>query len=290
MKNWILVVGVVIFIIAIVAGAISSIGSSDPKQSTPLMGRTQDWSHSYPQITSDGMSVMVDGRTILTVPNKAMSDKKIAFRGISDADKKSTLKIEVDGKTVTHSASEIQSPLWCEARSAFYFIQSAGDRKQVWQWNKESGFSAISKTYDSLSDLTISPDAKVIAAQVESSAYSGSTNYVVRSLTDSREKVVSYPDSSENMVPLSMREGLIDGHNKLGNQTYRWRFDSENVTPLFHDANMVSVTCIDGSFYGVHKRNRDFEVVHLNPKLDGWTDSYSIPGKARRKVLPSEDD
>lgn len=292
MKNLILPFGIVLFIIAISAGAIlSSTSSDDQKKSAPMMSSTQDWPHNYPKISSDGMSVMVEGRTILTVPNAKMSNQKVKYLGIAETDGKSTIRIEADGKSVTHSARDIESPLWCESRQTLYFIQTGRDSSQIWQWSKETGFRSISKSYDQLSDLTISPDAKVIAAHTDSDDQKyAATTYVVRSLIDDREKLVTYNDSSENMVPLTMREGLVDGHNKLGNQTYRWRYDSENVTPISRDANIVSVTCIDGSLYGVHKRNKDFEVVHLNQKMDGWTDSFSIPKDIKRQAMLDDSD
>ncbi|MBI1332828.1 MAG: hypothetical protein GC165_08100 [Armatimonadetes bacterium] len=296
MRNIVLPLGAIIMVGAVCSGFFMSVRNGSDKDSGGTLSRrmglgTGTWPPSYPALMSDGTSLSIDGVQALTVGEQERNKTGIGLYSISRADKKDTLSFAVDGNTVTHTAYSIHEVTWCQAKTAYFFVQSekdsdGGEKAAIWQWNREKGFQQISKPHGPLTDLTVSLDGAVVMARAEGESYMGmamSEDFLLVSTRSRHEKVVTYPDQSTGATPLSMDEVLIDGHNKYGNQTYRWNL-GDDVKPLVHDASIVSVATAAGRLFGIHKKAKGFEIVEMNDKMDGWTNVYSLPKSLEPKA------
>ena len=268
-------VGAIIFLGAVCVGMFSTCGTSKDSKTTPLaLAPEQD----RPQLTSDGINLYVNGTKALSY---AKQDQDFISDLALDREKgKDTLRFRYRGGLISRTGTSIHDQLWCMARKSVLFIQKENENEKVWQWTEASGFQSVTDAFPSLTDLTVSPDGATIAARLDSGQYFGvsaSNSFLLFSLVNHEHKKINYDDSADSCVPISLDEVLVDGHNRLGNQTYRWRVTRSKLTPIIKDASLVSTMTVGPAIYSIHKTAKKFEIVKLNPGLDSWSASYELP-------------
>lgn len=289
MKNIILPFGMLLMVVAVGAGLFMSLGGAPPAGQKAGTGRRSPFGAvwTYPRLSSNGISLFVEGQKAMSLKTPEMDRLHMRFLEGLDGDKTTEIQIKLDDKIISHRGKTIQSVVWSDPTCSLYFIETGTDPKdsltphdRIWQWSPQSGFRPISKYYDGLTHLTVSLDGKFLSANIgmeQEWTRIASQKYVVLDLETKKETTIDYDDSSDNCVPISNNEVLIDGHNTDGNQTYRWNFRRRKLAPLVHDASIVSVATVGGRLFGIHKDNEKFEIVEMNAKMDGWSATYSLP-------------
>ena len=296
MRNIVLPIAAVVFFAAIVGGFfVSSLGPKDDDDtpSASLARPSQGGMTVYPVISTDGTHVSVNGEQVMTVQTEKQKSLKVEDFKLDQQTDVDTLTLSVGGSKFVHKAYSISYVVWSDAAESYFFVEedkpkSENDPQEgkVWQWNRDKGFRAVSTTRRDLDDLTFPPDGKTAAVQIQEAeagspfgASSGQPKYLLLDVASGKEKTFTYEDFADNCVPLSMDEVLIDGHNELGNQTYRWNLKRNKLEPLVPDASLVGAASLGGTIFGLHKVDRQYEVIEFKPGLKTWKPGYRLPNR-----------
>ena len=288
MRNIVLPIGAGVLCVAVFAGMIMSFTEKDKTfPAATNASFTASWPERYPRLTSDGTKLFVNGKEALSVKTPEMDRLGIKLYGVRPAENGVAITLSVNGRKVSQTGASIESPIWCESNQSLFFIQTDTDSSRIWRWDIEKGFRAISQAHANLDHLTISPNGKVLAARIndgvpEADRYSEA--FLLVSPEHHREKEINYEDTCSNIVPITENEVLVDGHNTYGDQTYRWNLRRKNVEPIVKDASIVSVANVGGRVFGIHKRDKKFEIVEMNKKFDGWSGGFDLPTGGKPKL------